>query len=103
MSANGSSNDKIIVVKMIRFLAPEKPPMIAAIRLGTIVKDRVKQFRIHGFIIKSRNPCRAYCLTYVLVTVELWLDASKAISKTLELQLPKTCLSKKKALFKSKS
>ncbi|KAL3535436.1 hypothetical protein ACH5RR_003897 [Cinchona calisaya] len=100
---NGSSNDKIIDVIMIRFPAPEEPPMIATIRLGTIAKDRVKKFRIHGFILKSGNPCTKYFVAYVSVIVELWPDASKAIAKTLELQLPKTCLSKKEALFKSKS
>lgn len=41
---------------MISFPAPEDPPMIATIKLGTIAKLRVKKFLIHGVSFKSRNP-----------------------------------------------
>lgn len=41
---------------MIKFPAPEAPPMIATTRLGTIAKHRVRKFLIHGFSLKSRNP-----------------------------------------------
>lgn len=41
---------------MIKFPAPEAPPIIATIRLGTIAKHRVRKFLIHGFSLKSRNP-----------------------------------------------
>lgn len=41
---------------MINFPAPEEPPIRATIKLGTIAKERVKRFRIHGLSLKSRNP-----------------------------------------------
>lgn len=41
---------------MIKFPAPDAPPIIATTRLGTIAKHRVKKFLIHGFSLKSRNP-----------------------------------------------
>lgn len=41
---------------MINFPAPAEPPMRATIKLGTIAKERVKRFRIHGLSLKSRNP-----------------------------------------------
>ena len=41
---------------MMSFPAPEDPPMIATIKLGTIAKHRVKKFRTHGVNFKSRNP-----------------------------------------------
>lgn len=80
---------------MIKFPAPEDPPMRATIRLGTMAKHRVRKFRIHGFSLKSRNPyaketnirekdgeterggererptCITYCPAYVPVMVEL--------------------------------
>lgn len=41
---------------MIKSPAPDAPPIIATIKLGTMAKHRVRQFRIHGFIRKSRKP-----------------------------------------------
>lgn len=41
---------------MIKLPAPDAPPMIATIKLGTMAKDRVRQFLIHGLIRKSRKP-----------------------------------------------
>jgi len=38
------------------FPAPADPPMTATIKLGTIAKQRVNIFRIHGSSRKSRNP-----------------------------------------------
>lgn len=41
---------------MISFPAPAEPPISETIKLGTIAKQRVKKFRIHGSSRKSRNP-----------------------------------------------
>lgn len=38
----------------------------------------------------EQNTCMTYCPAYVPVIVELWPEASRAIAKSLELQLPKT-------------
>ena len=47
---------------MISFPAPEDPPMIATIKLGTIAKLRVKKFLTHGVSFKSRNPYKHECV-----------------------------------------
>ena len=41
---------------IMSFPAPAEPPMTATIKLGTMAKQRVNIFRIHGSSRKSRNP-----------------------------------------------
>jgi len=43
---------------IMSFPAPADPPISATIKLGTIAKDRVNIFRIHGVIRRSRKPCK---------------------------------------------
>eukprot|EP01018_Ginkgo_biloba_P031186 Gb_39423 [translate_table: standard] len=88
---------------MISLPAPEEPPIIATTKLGMIAKQRVKRLRIHGLNRKLRNPCITYWPAYVPVIVELCPEASSAIAKSLELQLPSTFFSRKEALLRSKS